>query len=110
MTGCALDISRIWRHIDMSHRSSRGIGRVLSHTRPARELTQFVLVLDGRERLCDTGCHADTCCSADELEPAARRSSIQMLGIIRLALSRPYTFVVLALLIVIVGTLSALRT
>ena len=33
-----------------------------------------------------------------------------MLGIIRLALSRPYTFVVLAILIVIVGTLSALRT
>src|SRR6201986_5617329 len=33
-----------------------------------------------------------------------------MLGIIRLALSRPYTFVVLAILIVIVGVLSALRT
>ena len=33
-----------------------------------------------------------------------------MLGIIRLALSRPYTFVVLAILIVIVGTLAALRT
>jgi multidrug efflux pump subunit AcrB len=33
-----------------------------------------------------------------------------MLGIIRLALSRPYTFVVVAILIVIVGTLTALRT
>ncbi len=33
-----------------------------------------------------------------------------MLGIIRLALNRPYTFVVLAILILIVGTLSALRT
>jgi multidrug efflux pump subunit AcrB len=33
-----------------------------------------------------------------------------MLGIIRLALNRPYTFVVLAILIVIVGTFSALRT
>ncbi|HEX3895448.1 MAG TPA: efflux RND transporter permease subunit [Rudaea sp.] len=33
-----------------------------------------------------------------------------MLGIVRLALNRPYTFVVLAILILIVGTLSALRT
>jgi CzcA family heavy metal efflux pump len=33
-----------------------------------------------------------------------------MLGIVRIALSRPYTFVVLALLILIVGPLSALRT
>src|SRR5450432_2719188 len=33
-----------------------------------------------------------------------------MLGIVRLALSRPYTFVVLALLILIVGTLAAFRT
>ncbi len=33
-----------------------------------------------------------------------------MLGIIRLALNRPYTFVVLAILIVIVGVLAALRT
>jgi len=32
-----------------------------------------------------------------------------MLGIVRIALSRPYTFVVLALLILIVGPLSALR-
>jgi len=33
-----------------------------------------------------------------------------MLGIVRIALRRPYTFVVLALLILIVGPLSALRT
>ncbi|WP_049622191.1 efflux RND transporter permease subunit [Frateuria defendens] len=33
-----------------------------------------------------------------------------MLGIVRIALTRPYTFVVLALLILIVGPLSALRT
>ena len=33
-----------------------------------------------------------------------------MLGIVRIALSRPYTFVVLALLILIIGPLSALRT
>jgi CzcA family heavy metal efflux pump len=33
-----------------------------------------------------------------------------MIGIVRIALSRPYTFVVLALLILIVGPLSALRT
>ena len=33
-----------------------------------------------------------------------------MLGIVRVALKRPYTFVVLALLILIVGPLSALRT
>jgi len=33
-----------------------------------------------------------------------------MLGIVRIALSRPYTFVVLALLIMIIGPLSALRT
>ena len=34
----------------------------------------------------------------------------RMLGIVRIALSRPYTFVVLALLILIIGPLSALRT
>ncbi|OOG65533.1 RND transporter [Rhodanobacter sp. B04] len=33
-----------------------------------------------------------------------------MLGIVRIALSRPYTFIVLALLILIIGPLSALRT
>lgn len=33
-----------------------------------------------------------------------------MLGIIRIALRRPYTFVVLALLILIVGPLAAMRT
>ncbi|MDQ7994411.1 MAG: efflux RND transporter permease subunit [Luteibacter sp.] len=33
-----------------------------------------------------------------------------MIGIVRIALSRPYTFVVLALLILIVGPLAALRT
>src|ERR1700739_3621048 len=33
-----------------------------------------------------------------------------MIGIVRLALRRPYTFVVLAVLILIVGTLAALRT
>jgi CzcA family heavy metal efflux pump len=33
-----------------------------------------------------------------------------MLGIVRIALSRPYTFVVLALLIMIIGPLSAMRT
>ncbi len=32
-----------------------------------------------------------------------------MLAIVRLALSRPYTFVVVALLILIAGTLAALR-
>ena len=33
-----------------------------------------------------------------------------MVGIVRLALSRPYTFVVMALLILIFGTISAIRT
>ena len=33
-----------------------------------------------------------------------------MIGIVRLALSRPYTFIVMALLILIFGTISALRT
>ena len=33
-----------------------------------------------------------------------------MLALVRIALRRPYTFVVLALLILIAGTLSALRT
>ncbi|MCS6766288.1 MAG: efflux RND transporter permease subunit [Candidatus Protistobacter heckmanni] len=33
-----------------------------------------------------------------------------MIGIVRIALSRPYTFIVLALLILIIGPLSALRT
>ena len=33
-----------------------------------------------------------------------------MIGIVRIALRRPYTFVVLALVILIVGPLSALRT
>jgi multidrug efflux pump subunit AcrB len=33
-----------------------------------------------------------------------------MVGIVRLALRRPYTFVVMALLILIFGTISALRT
>ena len=33
-----------------------------------------------------------------------------MIGIVRIALRRPYTFVVLALLILIVGPLAALRT
>jgi CzcA family heavy metal efflux pump len=33
-----------------------------------------------------------------------------MLGIVRIALSRPYTFIVLALLILIIGPLSAMRT
>ena len=33
-----------------------------------------------------------------------------MLALVRVALTRPYTFVVLALLILIVGPLSALRT
>ncbi|MGH8157536.1 MAG: efflux RND transporter permease subunit [Rhodanobacter sp.] len=33
-----------------------------------------------------------------------------MLGIVRIALARPYTFIVLALLILIIGPLSALRT
>jgi multidrug efflux pump subunit AcrB len=33
-----------------------------------------------------------------------------MLAIVRIALSRPYTFVVLALLILIIGPLSAMRT
>ena len=32
-----------------------------------------------------------------------------MLGIVRIALRRPYTFVVVALLILLVGTLAALR-
>ena len=32
-----------------------------------------------------------------------------MIGLVRIALSRPYTFVVLALLILITGTLSAMR-
>ena len=33
-----------------------------------------------------------------------------MIGIVRIALQRPYTFVVLALLILIMGTLALLRT
>ncbi|TLZ05639.1 MAG: efflux RND transporter permease subunit, partial [Gammaproteobacteria bacterium] len=33
-----------------------------------------------------------------------------MLALVRIALRRPYTFVVLALLILIFGTLAALRT
>jgi multidrug efflux pump subunit AcrB len=33
-----------------------------------------------------------------------------MLGLVRLALSRPYTFIVLALVILIAGPLAALRT
>src|SRR5271154_6432688 len=33
-----------------------------------------------------------------------------MIGIVRVALRRPYTFVVMAMLILIFGTLSALRT
>src|ERR1700752_4718412 len=33
-----------------------------------------------------------------------------MLGIIRIALERPYTFIVLAVVILIFGTLSAIRT
>ena len=33
-----------------------------------------------------------------------------MLGIVRIALRRPYTFIVLALTILIVGPLAALRT
>ena len=33
-----------------------------------------------------------------------------MIAIVRIALQRPYTFVVLALLIVIIGPLAALRT
>jgi multidrug efflux pump subunit AcrB len=33
-----------------------------------------------------------------------------MLAIVRIALNRPYTFIVAALLILIVGTLAALRT
>src|SRR3954467_15080411 len=33
-----------------------------------------------------------------------------MIGIVRIALDRPYTFVVLALLILIIGPLAALRT
>jgi multidrug efflux pump subunit AcrB len=33
-----------------------------------------------------------------------------MLKIVRLALTRPYTFIVLALLILVIGPLSALRT
>ena len=32
-----------------------------------------------------------------------------MLGIVRLALNRPYTFIVAALLIFLIGTLAALR-
>ena len=36
--------------------------------------------------------------------------AVPMLGIVRIALRRPYTFVVLALLILIVGPLAALRT
>jgi multidrug efflux pump subunit AcrB len=36
--------------------------------------------------------------------------SVRMLGIIRLALNRPYTFVVLAILILIIGPLALLRT
>src|SRR3954469_1608829 len=35
---------------------------------------------------------------------------IRMIGIVRIALQRPYTFVVLALLILIIGPLAALRT
>src|ERR1700743_3634530 len=37
-------------------------------------------------------------------------SGIVMVGIVRIALKRPYTFVVLAILILIVGPLAALRT
>src|SRR5206468_2785958 len=33
-----------------------------------------------------------------------------MVGIVRIALQRPYTFVVMALLLLIMGTLAALRT
>ena len=33
-----------------------------------------------------------------------------MIALVRIALSRPYTFIVLALLILIVGPLAALRT
>ena len=33
-----------------------------------------------------------------------------MIGIVRLALSRPYTFVVMALLILIFGAMAAIRT
>src|ERR1700681_4660734 len=33
-----------------------------------------------------------------------------MLGIVRIALSRPYTFIVAALLILLIGALAALRT
>jgi multidrug efflux pump subunit AcrB len=39
-----------------------------------------------------------------------RRNTIVMLAIVRIALSRPYTFIVAALLILLLGTLAALRT
>src|ERR1700712_4617925 len=46
------------------------------------------------------------------LKPSAHRfeQEIIMVGIVRLALRRPYTFIVMALLILIFGTVSALRT
>jgi CzcA family heavy metal efflux pump len=38
------------------------------------------------------------------------RNACSMIGLVRIALSRPYTFVVLALLLLIIGPLAALRT
>jgi len=47
--------------------------------------------------------------SGCQLAPFPRKHSPPMLGIVKIALNRPYTFVVLAILILLTGILSALR-
>ena len=47
--------------------------------------------------------------SGCQLAPFPRKHSTPMLGIVKIALNRPYTFVVLAILILLTGILSALR-
>ena len=42
--------------------------------------------------------------------PNRRKPKSQMVGIVRIALTKPYTFVVMALLLVLIGPLAALRT
>jgi len=47
---------------------------------------------------------------ADRAGAVAARNAYFMVALVRIALSRPYTFVVLALLLLIIGPLAALRT
>src|SRR4051812_39191216 len=44
------------------------------------------------------------------LWPAAASGDLDMIGIVRTALARPLTFIVMAILIAIVGVLAAIRT